>query len=140
MKEGSRRRLLLFATGVVLAGAVTTVAQLLLVGEGVAAAEPYAVAIGLGIAMPVLLAGAYPATQDVAKTGRVRAVLAFAESSAGVVFGVAAVALLVVSDMPAMLPVGGGAAATYLGAVGARAVVLGKLSLLDEPSAAEQQE
>ncbi|MFD1527580.1 hypothetical protein, partial [Halolamina salina] len=62
MESTGKRRLALFGAGALLATAVTAVVQSLLVGEGVAAAEPYAVAVGLGVAMPVLLSGAYPLT------------------------------------------------------------------------------
>jgi len=124
MEEATKRRLTLLATGVLLAAVATTLVQFLLVGEGVVAAEPYAVVVGLGVAMPVLLAGAYPRTE--VGDGRSRVTLVVAEAAAGAVAGVGAVALLVTTDLPDMLAVGAGAAATYVGAVAARAVVVGR--------------
>jgi hypothetical protein len=63
MDDGTKRRLTLLVTGVLLAAVATTLAQFPLVAGGVADASPYAVAVGLGVAMPLLLAGAYPRTE-----------------------------------------------------------------------------
>lgn len=124
MESTAKRRLALFVTGVLVAAVATTLVQLLLVGEAVVGAEPYAVAVGLGVAMPLLLAGAYPLTSG--HDSRTRAVLALAEGALGIGFGVAAVAVVLTVDAGDVLAVGGGAAATYLGGVTARALVLGR--------------
>lgn len=123
MEDATKRRLTLLPTGVLLAAVATTVARFLLVEEGVVAAEPYAVAVGMSVAMPVLLAGAYPRTEA---GGGAHTLLVAAELAAGLVTGVGAVVLLVWVNPPNVLSVGGGAAATYVGAIAARAVVLGR--------------
>lgn len=125
MDDATSRRLALLATGMALAATVTTLTRVALVGEGVVAAEAFAVVVGLGVAMPVLLAGAYPVTQE-AVEGRTRVVLALAESGGGVAAGALAVVVLLPADLPNLLPVGGGAASTYIGATAARAVVVSK--------------
>lgn len=125
MDDATTRRLVLLATGVALATVVTTLTHLALVREGVVAAQPLAVVLGLGVAMPVLLAGAYPVTQQGVQ-GRTRIVLALAEAGGGIVAGALAVVVLLAADFVNLLPVGGGAASTYLGAVAARAVVLSR--------------
>ncbi|MBP1987394.1 hypothetical protein [Halolamina salifodinae] len=125
MDEATARRLALLATGVALAAVATTLARFVLVGEGVGAAEPFAVVVGLGVAMPVFLAGAYPVTQQGVE-GRTRAVLALAEAGGGIAVGALAVVILLPPTLPNFLPVGGGAASTYLGATAARAVVLSR--------------
>ncbi len=129
MESIAKRRLALLGGGVLLAATVATFAQMLLLGESVVDAEPYAVAIGLGVAMPMLLSAAYPLTSG-ASTQR-RAALAFAESVAGIGFGVGAVFLLIAIEGPAVLSVGGGAAAAYVGGVSARALVLGRVATED---------
>ena len=126
MEPTAKRRLALLGGGVLLAVSVTTLVQIYLLGESVIDAEPYAVAVGLGVAMPMLLSGAYPVTGG-ADT-RTLATMAVAESVVGTVSGIAAVALLLAVDPPTMLPVGGGAAAAYLGGIAARALVLGRLA------------
>lgn len=126
MESTAKRRLALLGGGVLLAATVATLAQILLLGESVVDAEPYAVAIGLGVSMPMLLSAAYPLTSGASRQRR--AALAVAESVAGIVLGVGAVALLIAVEGPAMLSVGGGAAAAYVGGVSARALVLGRVA------------
>lgn len=60
--------------------------------------------------------------------------MAVAESTAGVSFGVGAVALSIALEGPPMLPAGGGAAAAYVGGVSAPALVLGRVAI-DESEA-----
>ena len=134
MESTAKRRLALFVTGVLLAVTVTTLVQPLLAGETVVGAEPYAVAVGVGVAMPLLLAGAYPLTSVDGR--RTRAVLAVAESALGIGLGVGAVLLFLTAETGEMLAVGGGAAAAYLGGVAARALVLGR-EAADESKLAE---
>ena len=134
MTPTAKRRLALLGGGALLAATVAALARITLPERGVAA-EAYAVAVGLGVAMPVILAGAYP-TRGWEGTGRVdrrrpTALLVAAESVAGVVVGVGAVALLLAIDLPALLPVGGGAAAAFVGAVSARALVLGRATTVE---------
>ncbi|WP_049981450.1 hypothetical protein [Halolamina rubra] len=132
MESTAKRRLGLFGGGVLLTASVTAVAQLLLGGRGVVGAEPYAVVVGLGVGMPLLLAGAYPALARVERL-RTRALLTLAEAAIGTAVGVGAVALLLTVEMGTMLTVGGGAAATYLGGTAARALVLGR-EAVDAPA------
>lgn len=136
MEATAKRRLALLGSGLLLAAVVTTLLQIYLVRRGIVAAEPYSVAVGLGVAMPLLLASAYPLTGENVGSQRTRVGLVVAESTFGTAFGVAAVALLVAVDLPNMLPVGGGAAATYLGGVTARALVLGRLATTEQESTA----
>lgn len=132
MESTAKRRLALLGGGGLLAATVATLAQIALVGEGVVAAEPYGVAIGVGLAMPMLLAGAYPQTEAAAGDDHPRSMLVLAESVVGVLAGVGLVTLLVAVDLPNVFPVGGGAAAAYLGAIAARAVVLGLFAASEE--------
>lgn len=125
MDDATTRRLALLATAIALAAVVTTLARFVLVSEGVGAAEPFAVVVGLGVAMPMLLAGAYPVTQQGVE-GRTRVVLALAEAAGGIAVGALAVVILLPPNLPNFLPVGGGAASTYLGGIAARAVVLSR--------------
>ncbi|WP_435116119.1 hypothetical protein [Halolamina sp. C58] len=133
MESTAKRRLARFGAGALLAAVVTAVVRISLVGEGVAA-EPYAVAVGTGVAMPVLLSAAYPLTS--VDDRRTRATLAVAESAAGVAVGAVAVTVLLAVELPGVIPVGGAAAAAYLGGVAARALVLGRAavdeSIVDE--------
>ena len=131
METPAKRRLALFGAGVLLTAVATGAAQFLLRGRGVLDAEPYAVVVGLGIGMPLLLAGAYPALTRVERLNT-RVLLALAESVIGTALGAGAVALLLSFEAAAMLTVGGGAAATYLGGTAARAVVLGRESVHGE--------
>ncbi|GAB7093560.1 hypothetical protein JCM30237_07120 [Halolamina litorea] len=131
MQDATKRRLTLLAAGVLLAAVVTTLTQVLLVDRSVVAAEPYAVVVGLGVSIPLLLAGAYPRTEG---SGDSPALLIGAEAAAAIVVGTAVVALLVATDLPDMLSVGAGAAATYVGGTAARAVVVGRPTT-DEASA-----
>ena len=116
MDDATTRRLALVVTGLV---------RVTLVREDIAAAGSFAVVIGMGVAMPVLLAGAYPVTQEGVE-GRSRVVLALAEVVGGIGAGALAVVILLPPNLPNLLPVGGGAASTYLGAAAARAVVLSR--------------
>lgn len=125
MDDATARRLALLATGVALAAVATTLARFVLVDGGITAAEPFAVVIGIGVAMPMLLAGAYPVTQQGVE-GRTRVVLALAEAAGGIAVGALAVVILLPPNLPNFLPVGGGAASTYLGGIAARAVVLSR--------------
>ena len=127
MESTGKRRLGLLVTGVLLTAVATPLAQILLAGGTTVDAEPYAVAVGLGVAMPLLLAGVYPLTS--VDDRRTRAVLVVAESAAGVGFGVAAVAVLLAVDPPTAIPIGGAAAGAYLGGVAARALVLGRVAV-----------
>ncbi|NHX36631.1 MULTISPECIES: hypothetical protein [Halolamina] len=132
MEPTAKRRLALFGGGVLLTAGATAIVQLLLDGRGVVDAEPYAVVVGLGVGMPLLLAGAYPALSRVDRL-RTRALLALGESGIGTAMGVGTVALLLTLDVASMLTVGSGAAATYLGGTAARALVLGREAVDGDP-------
>ena len=130
MQNGTKRRLTLLATGVALAAVTTALTQTLLIQQRVVDTEAYAVAVGLGVAIPLLLAAAYPRT---GADGGCHAVLVVAEAAAAVVVGVGVVALLVETGLRAPFAVGAGAAATYIGGTAARAVVLGRKRAEERP-------
>ena len=130
MQNGTKRRLTLLATGVALAAVTTALTQTLLIQQRVVDTEAYAVAVGLGVAIPLLLAAAYPRTGADAGC---HAVLVVAEAAAAVVVGVGVVALLVETGLRAPFGVGAGAAATYIGGTAARAVVLGRKRAEERP-------
>lgn len=96
---------------------------------GLVDADVYAIVVGLGVAMPLLLAGAYPALTRIERA-RPRALWTAAESVIAV--GVGVVTLLRTGYVAPMLRVGGGAAATYLGGTVARALVLGREAVAEE--------
>ncbi|KPN31261.1 hypothetical protein SY89_02004 [Halolamina pelagica] len=133
MESTAKRRVARFGGGVLLTATVTGGTQFLLQAWGIVDADVYAIAVGLGVAMPLLLAGAYPAVTHVERL-RTRVLLALAETGVGIAAGVGAVAFLLTLEMGTMLTVGSGAAATYLGGTVGRALVLGREAVDEESS------
>lgn len=131
MNDATKRRVVLLTAGVLVAAVATGVSQLVFFRVAGVAGEPYAVATGLGVAMPLLLAGSYPRTEDEASNGWRRATLVGAEACGGVLAGVGAVSIVVTADPPTMLPVGIGAATAFLGGIAARSLVFGLFATED---------
>lgn len=86
MESTAKRRVARFGGGVLLTAIVTGGAQFLLQDWGIVDADAYAIVVGLGVAMPLLLAGAYPALTRIERA-RTRALLTVAESGIGIAVG-----------------------------------------------------
>lgn len=120
MESGTNRRLRLGVAGVLLALVITVIVQVVLLRANTTAtaAEAYGIAVGFGLAMPLLQAASRSESPDSRATGR-RASPLIALGSLAV--AVVAVSVLLSQQVSGNLTVAGGAAGAYIGGMLVRA-------------------